>query len=133
MYRISFYPQVQIISKRCDLNMTLCEHFDTFVVRDVCKILNLQDQLWSDFMVHTEPKLKCPFGNSTIRIKDAVIDLGYVAHLPLDGNTWTFTVKVFKPGAIARHRKRFMFCITFEIAIQKMLPDRKKKPKPRTR
>lgn len=62
-----------------------------------------------------------------------MIDLGYVAHLPLDGHTWNFTVKVFKPGATARQRKRLMFCISFEITIQKMRPGRRKNPRLRSR
>lgn len=83
-------------------------------------------------MGHTEPKMKCPFKNSPIKIKDASIDLGYVAHLPLDGHTWLFRIKVFGPASSVRQKKRLLFCISFEITVQKRRPERRKKIKPRT-
>lgn len=116
---------------RCDLNMTNCERFDTLAINDVCRILNLQNQLWSDFMAHAEPKVTCPMKKATVKITNANVDLGYFAHLPLDGHAWAFSVKVFKLGAKKRHKRivRQLFCMTFEIAITKARPERRKRPK----
>lgn len=132
---IDWYPnfshfQAQIIATRCDLNMTHCENFDNFVVHDICRILNLENQLWSDIMAHAEPKIKCPIKKETkIKITNAVVDLGYVAHLPLDGHAWTMTVKIFKAAPKSRFKKRQIFCMTFVITITKNRPERRKKNK----
>lgn len=117
-----------MVPKRCDLNMTQCENFDTLNIRDVCKVLDLENQIWSNFMNHIEPKLICPFGKQTHKIVNAPVDMGYVAHLPLDGYTWSFTIKVFK-SVKSRRKKQMVFCKLFEMTITKTRSGRKKDKK----
>lgn len=108
--------------------MTQCELFDTMNIRDVCRIMGLKDQLWSEFFQHTEPKIKCPFKKTTIKITDGMVDIGYVAHLPLSGYKWNFVIKVYKSGAgsKARHKTRLLMCLIFELTITKTRPEKKK-------
>ena len=114
-----------MLTKRCDLNGTACEKFDAFNLPDVCKLLNLQDKLWTDFMAHTQPKLRCPINIKSMKIINATVDLGYISHLPLDGHSWSFTIKSFKTNA--RHKKRLAYCVVFEVAAMKIQRERSKK------
>lgn len=111
--------QLQIIAKQCDYNMTHCIHFDTIDVRDICKLMKMENQLWSEFISHSEPRIGCPFKKGTIKITNGVVDMGYLAHFPLDGYTWNFVMNTFK-SAHGRQRKRLLFCITFEIIVTKL-------------
>lgn len=116
--------QIQIYAKRCDFNQSHCENFETFSIPDLCKIIDLENQLWSDFMKNTEPKPRCPFNMPKILIKNATVDLGYVAYLPLDGYVWNFTVKTFKSGK-ARQRKQLLHCTTYDVIAMKNYDQRK--------
>lgn len=122
---------MQVIAERCDNNMTHCEVFDSFIVHDICRLMNLTDQLWTGLMSNTEPPMKCPFEKTTIKIKNAIVDLGYIAHLPLSGYTWKFTFKSFKTPAKVRRKKRFLSCIAFQVTVTKARPGRKKTSKSR--
>lgn len=117
---------MQLISKRCDLNMTHCEFYDVMNIRDICKILDLDDQLWSEFMRHVDPKIVCPFKRGTHKITDALVDVGYIAHFPLHGYLWIITEKVYKVTK-GRKKKRLVFCVTFEMTVQRKRPGKEKK------
>lgn len=114
-----------MISKRCNFNMTECEHFDTFNIPDICKVFDLKNQFWSEFMKYMEPKIKCPIKKRAYKFVNAPVDLGYVAHFPLDGYTWSFTQKVFR-SIRGRKKKQLIFCVTFEVTITKTRSGRKK-------
>lgn len=45
-------------------------------MRDVCKVMGLEGQLWSEFMKHGQPKMVCPFKKTTYKITEAVCGLG---------------------------------------------------------
>lgn len=75
--------------------MTQCENYDQISIRDMCKLFNMDDQLWTDFVKHATPKPKCPL-NTSINIENATVELGFVSYLPFDGYTWTFSFKAFK-------------------------------------
>lgn len=109
--------QLQIIVKRCDFNKTKCENFDTILLPDVCKLFELKDKLWTDFMMHAHPKLKCPFNMKTIDITNATVDLGYIAYLPLDGYDWTFLMRTFNPPAKGQKKKQMLFCGMYEVIV----------------
>lgn len=91
--------------------------------------MGLKDQLWTDFMANTEPAMKCPFKETTYKIINATLDLGYIAHLPLNGYQWFFRLKTFKSAARARQKKRFLFCIVFQVTVTKERSERRKTPK----
>lgn len=110
--------QFQLIPKRCDFNLTQCETFDTITIRDICKVLDMGDQIWTDFMAHTQPKAKCPFKMNSIRVINATVDLGYIANLPLDGYAWIFDFKSFQPVAKTRYKKRLLYCGMSEVIIK---------------
>lgn len=112
---------------RCDYNMTQCESFDSFAIRDICRIIDMDGQLWSDFFAHFEPTLRCPIKKTSIKITDSVVDLGYIAHLPLSGYTWNFIFKVFKSGIGKRSRKQLIACITYDVTITKTRPEKRNK------
>lgn len=118
---------MQLIGKRCDIRMSQCESFGTFVIRDICKIINQKNQFWSDLITQTQPRAKCPFKPSTIKIINATMDYSYLAHLPLDGFTWIRTLKFFKPIATVRNRKRLLFCLLSETTIMKKRSEVKNK------
>lgn len=88
--------------------------------------MDLEGQLWSELLKGVRPKVGCPFNKTTYTVTDAVVDFGYVAHLPLDGYTWTITDKIFKPGVKKRQKKRLLFCESFEFTIQKNRSGRSK-------
>lgn len=107
--------------------MNQCENFDTFVICDICKIINQKNQYWSDLIAHTEPRAKCPFKPSTMKIVNATMDFSYLAYLPMDGYSWIFTIKFFKPIANIRYKKRSLFCIMSESTVLKKRPGLKKR------
>lgn len=112
---------MQVTSERCDLNLTECEHFDVFSIRDVCRVMQMRNQIWSEFYEHTEPRIQCPFKKTTIKLINAPFDLGYVAHLPLAGYTWKFIGKAFKSVGKVRPKKRLIFCIMYIVTIKKKI------------
>lgn len=99
--------------------MTKCEDFDTFVIRDICKIADQKHQIWSDVIEHTQPKAKCPLNKGSIRVTNATIDYIYLAYLPIEGYTWTVFGKAFKPIANVKHKKQLLFCIVVEATTTK--------------
>lgn len=99
--------------------MTHCEHFDTLIIRDICKVLNQKNRMWSDFIGHTQPKVACPLNTTSIKVSNATVDLGYVSYLPLDGYTWITSLKLYKSVESARRKKELLFCIMNEATITK--------------
>lgn len=108
---------MQIASKRCDFNMTQCEHFQTFVIRDVCKIFDQSNQIWSDAMARTQPRAKCPFKAGVVKIINATLDFTYLTYLPLEGYTYIVTYKIYKPIPSVRHKKQMVFCLIGEASV----------------
>lgn len=99
--------------------------FDVVNIRDICAILDMEDQIWSEFMKHSEPRVMCPFKkNVPYVVTNAPIDMGFLSHLPIDGYTWTFTEKMFKTVK-GRKTKRMVYCEEFEITITKNRPNKK--------
>lgn len=93
-------------------------------MHDICKVLNMPDQLWSEFMVKTQPKLKCPFNMKSIKVTNATVDLGYISYLPFDGYSWTLTLKAFKTNA--RRKKQLVYCGIYELTAIKAHRERGK-------
>lgn len=111
--------QLQVIPKRCDVNLTQCENMETIAIRDICKILDMGDQLWTNFMANTQPKAKCPFNMKVIKVTNATVDLGYIANLPLDGFTWVLHFKSFPSAGKPKYKKHLLYCGSAEIVITK--------------
>lgn len=105
--------------KRCDFNMDECEDFNTYVIRDICTVLDEKDRMWSNLVEHTEPRIKCPFNVKTIKVTNATVDLSYADELPLDGYVWLIYGKLFKPIPKIRHKKQLLICIMGESKITK--------------
>lgn len=99
--------------------MTQCVSFDTLIIRDICKIVDQKNQIWSDAVDHTQPRPKCPLKKGTIKVTNATIDLSYIAHFPIEGYTWTLFEKAFKPIANVKHKKQMLFCIVVEATVTK--------------
>lgn len=99
--------------------MTQCINFQTFVIRDICKIADQKNQIWSDAIEHTQPKAKCPLNKGSIKITNATIDLIYLTYLPIEGYTWTIVGKAFKSIANLKHKKQLLFCIMSEATVTK--------------
>lgn len=99
---------------RCDFNMTKCEPFHTFIIRDICKIFEQKNQMWTEVVAHTKPRVKCPFKAVPVKVTNATVDFSYITHLPLGGYTWIITFKVFKSIPHIRHKKQMIFCILSE-------------------
>lgn len=95
--------------------MTYCEQYDVFAIQDICKLFDLEGQLWSDLFVHVKPKFKCPLEKKSYRVESACIDLGYIADLPIEGYNWIFTLKAYRNNV--RHKKQLVFCMTYEVNI----------------
>lgn len=94
--------------------MTHCKHFDTLDIRDICKLMKMENQLWSEYISYSEPRIRCPFKKGTIKIINGVVDMGHLAHFPLDDCTWNFIVNVFK-SAHGRQKKRLLFCSVYRL------------------
>lgn len=122
--------QLQVTSKRCDFQMTRCETYDIFTIRDLCKVIELSDQFWTDFMVHTHPKAKCPFNMKTIKVTNATVDLGYLSYLPLEGYNWTFFFKAFQSIAKTKDKYRLIYCGISEVNITKAHGGKKRNQNP---
>lgn len=105
--------------------MTPCENFDTFSIPDICKIMSMENQLWSDMWAKIEPKLKCPINKSSMKIRNATVDLGLIAYLPLDGYTWTISFKSYQPIRKERNKKQLLYCGLLELNVTKMQRGRK--------
>lgn len=108
----------------------MCETYDTFTIRDLCKIIELSDQFWTDFMAHTHPRAKCPFDMKTIKVTNATVDLGYLSYLPLDGYIWSFFIKAFQSIAKAKDKYRMIYCGVSEVNITRTHAGRKRNQKP---
>lgn len=97
--------------------MTKCEKYDSLLSRDICSVMSRKNQMWSEFIEHSQPKIKCPFNVPSIKLTNAYIDLGIVSHLPLDGYIWLTTLKIYKSTANIRLKKVLLFCMTCEATI----------------
>lgn len=111
--------QLQVQAKGCDFKMNRCDSQHTFVLPDICKVLNQENRLWADVVAHTKPRFKCPIKRSVYEVINATSDLSFINHLPLDGYTWTVTFKMFKPIANVRHKKQMHFCIIMEATVMR--------------
>lgn len=120
------YFQLQIIANRCDFNMTKCENLNTFILKDVCALVNQSAQIWSDTVAHTYPRPKCPLNMPTVKIINGTIDFGYISYFPIDGYTWTFHFKAFKSIANLKYKKQMLWCLMTECTITKNRRERKK-------
>lgn len=119
--------QLQIIGKRCDIKMSQCENFGSFLVRDFCKILEQKNKIWSDTVEHTVPRAKCPFKSKSIIISNATVNLAYIAYLPfISDYTWILHYKAFKPINEVRQKKRLIYCFFNEVTVTKAVKERKK-------
>lgn len=96
-----------------------CENFNTFIIRDICAIIDEKNKMWTDVVEHTEPRPKCPFDKKSLKMTNATWDMSYVDHLPLDGHIWIFFMKLFKSIPNVRHKKESIFCMMFESKITK--------------
>lgn len=105
------YFQIHITTKRCDLNLTKCEDYNTLIHRNICDFWNKKSPIFNAFLDQVQPKLKCPLNMHSIKISNATADLNFAARLPLDGYTWITTIKMFKSIAHVRHKKRLLFCL----------------------
>lgn len=99
--------------------MSRCDHFDTLIVRDICRVLNQKNRMWTDFIDHTQPKAKCPFTENSIKVMNATVDLGFVSYLPLEGFLWINSLKLYKSVESVQHEKVLLFCIMSEAHITK--------------
>lgn len=99
--------------------MTQCVNFETLIIRDICKIADQKNQIWSDAIDHTQPRAKCPLKKGTIKVTNATIDYNYIAYLPVEGWTWTLFLKAFKPIVNVKHKKQMLFCIMLEVTVTK--------------
>lgn len=109
------------------MDRSQCESFNTWVLPDMCKVINQENQLWSDIVAHTHPTIKCPMKPSTIKYVNATIDYSLLAHLPFEGYTWIIHIRVFKSMAKIRYRKRLLFCMLVEATITNNRRDSQKK------
>lgn len=113
-----FYSiQFQATAKRCHLDRSQCESFSTWILPDICKVLNQKNQIWTDLMASTQPKIRCPINSPVVKFRNATVDYSLIAHLPMDGFTWIINLKVFKPIVNIRHKKRLIFCVMIEVTV----------------
>lgn len=70
-------------------------------------------------MSHTQPRLMCPFNYTSIQVSDAIVDLSFVSHLPLDGYSWLVHLNLFENNGDDQLKKKKVFCITCRTTITK--------------
>lgn len=115
----NYILQFQAIAQRCNMDRSQCEHFNTFLLPNFCNVFDQKNKLWSEIMAHTHPKLECPVKATNIKIVNATLDFSILSHLPLDGYIWIISIKIFKPLANVRHKKRLILCTISEYTITK--------------
>lgn len=49
-----------IVAKRCTLDMTHCEDFNSLSISSICDRFNDKNMLWTNFITAFKPPLKCP-------------------------------------------------------------------------
>lgn len=121
------YFQFHATAKRCKMDRSQCEHFNTFVLPDICKVFDQKNQIWTDLMAHFQPRAKCPINASIVKIVNATIDYSLIAHLPLEGYTWIIDYKIFEPFKNVRHKKRMVLCIISEATVTNTQEEGKKR------
>lgn len=107
--------------------MNQCENFGAYPIPDLCKILDQKNKIWSDTVEHTQPKAKCPFNTTSIKVINATVNLAYIAHIPfLSDYAWVFYFKAFKPINKMRYKKRLIFCYIAEATITRAVKEKRK-------
>lgn len=81
--------------------------------------MNKRNQFWGNFADNLHPIPRCPLNMSSIKIVNAIADLGFAARLPLDGYTWITSFKLYKPIAHVRYKKQCLLCLISEATITK--------------
>lgn len=100
--------------------MSQCENFGTYPISDVCQILDQKNKIWSDSVAHTQPRAKCPFNKTSVKVTNATINLAYITFLPfISDYTWILYFKAFKPINHLRHKKRLVHCFIVEATATK--------------
>lgn len=107
------------IAQGCDLKMNKCDSWQSFTIPDMCKVFEQKNQIWSDLVAHTQPRMKSPIKPSTIRVRNATSDTTFITYLPLDDRIWTVTFRTFKRIPNIRFKKRLVSCLMVEAAIFK--------------
>lgn len=110
---------MQATAKRCDINLTQCSNFGTFVIKDICTIAFQKDMIWSDLVAQIHPRPKCPLSWPSYETINATVDLAYAATWPIDDYTWIVTYKAFRSIANVRHKKERIFCVMLEVTVFK--------------
>lgn len=99
--------------------MNECENFLTFVMPDICKVLDQKDKIWTDFVRHTQPMAMCPFKKGKSKVVNATILPNYLRNLSfLRQRTVTLIWKFYKPIKNIRHKKRLLFCFMAEATVK---------------
>lgn len=70
-------------------------------------------------MSHLQPRLMCPFNYTSIQVTNAIVDLSFISHLPLDGYSWLIYLNLFENNNDDKKRKKKVFCITCKTTITK--------------
>lgn len=98
-----------------------------YPIPDLCKILDQKNKIWSDAVEHTQPRAKCPFNTTSIKVIDATLNLAYIAYVPfISGYTWVLYFKAFKPIKKMRYKKRLIFCFIAEATVTRAAKEQKK-------
>lgn len=114
--------------KRCNLDLSKCDAYDTFKVRDVCDKLQQTGAMWSQYSTKIHPPLHCPLTmviqyclgictqlltidrfspQGQYKLVNGQSDYSVTSHLPIDGNRWITFMKLFEePGPQAQAKDK---------------------------
>lgn len=73
-----------IENTKCDLERKKCEKYDTYVLKNVCKILAEKNGIFTSAVSMVHPKVRCPL-RGNYYFENAIFDTKIFAVLPIDG------------------------------------------------
>ncbi|XP_055681121.1 uncharacterized protein LOC129788809 [Lutzomyia longipalpis] len=99
--------------KRCTLDKTHCEDYDSLTITKLCGKLKDAKALWAPMIESIQPTPLCPVKHGIYRMTNATANLAVVSRLPLDGYRWVVRFTVHQDG----DKKKILICLDAEVSI----------------
>lgn len=104
---------------RCTLNMSSCEKFSVFNLREGCKKLNDTNILYSSVVSRIFPRLVCPIPPGNYTIRKSELNLMIFKYAPFDGYIYLTIAKAVATDPVKKTRV-LVWCNKIETKIVKV-------------
>lgn len=122
--------QFQMKITKCTIDLTRCDYYDTYKMTNICSKLIEKNALWSKYVSAIQPPLDCPIPAGEYQMINGTSDMTLAARLPIDGNRWLTSMKLFETVAIAntdKTRQEQVWCLDNDVRITLSKNSRKRK------